>query len=178
MKGVLFNVTEDVVSTTLGHDAWDAALDQACLAGVYTSLGDYSDSDLEGIVAAISSASGLMPTEVLRHVGRHGYQPLVRRQPELVAGIEDLGELLHRLDGVIHPEVLKLYPQARPPSFQVTDRGPGQWSIVYGSQRRLCPLAEGLLEGAAASFGDEIAIEQPECMLRDDARCTLDVRIV
>jgi hypothetical protein len=177
VKGVLFNVVEDVVVETLPPDSWDGALDHACLGGAYTSLGDYPDRELAAIVDAVSAQTGLSAAEVLRHVGRHGYRHLVERQPDIVADATDLGSLLHQLDAVIHAEVLKLYPDAEVPSFQVTDEGPGRWRVDYRSRRQLCHLAEGLLEGAADSFGTTVAIDQPECVDRGDGHCVLLVSV-
>ena len=42
----------------------------------------------------------------------------------------------------------------------------------YESARRLCSMAEGMIEGAAAHFGETVALEHTECMLRGGARCT------
>ena len=176
--GVLFNVVEDVVDETLPADSWDSALDTACLTGAYTSLGDYGDEELVGIVSAVAGQTGLAPADVLRHVGRHGYGQLVGRQPDLVAGIDDLGALLHQLDDVIHPEVLKLYPEAELPAFAVTDEGPGRWRLDYRSRRRLCHLAEGLIEGAAATYGVDVRIDQPECCLDGGEHCVLVISTV
>jgi len=177
VKGVLFNVVEDVVVETLPPDSWDGALDHACPGGAYTSLGDYPDAELTAIVDAVSARTGLSAAEVLRHVGRHGYRHLVERQPEIVAAATDLGSLLHQLDAVIHPEVLKLYPDAEVPSFQVTDQGAGRWRVDYRSRRQLCHLAEGLLEGAADSFGATATIEQPEWVHSGAEHCVLLVSV-
>jgi len=176
VKGVLFNVAEDVVNETLGAAAWDGALRHACVDGIYTSIGDYPHGELDAIVDAIAGSTGLAPADVLRHVGRHGYEPLVQRQPALVAGIDDLGALLHRLEEVIHPEVHKLYPDATPPEFSVADLGPGSWELVYRSDRGLCHLAEGLVQGAAASFATTVEVVQTDCALEGADRCVLQVR--
>jgi predicted hydrocarbon binding protein len=47
----------------------------------------------------------------------------------------------------------------------------------YGSPRRLCAFAEGLVEGAAAQFGQTVTIDQPRCMLRGDELCTIEIRV-
>jgi predicted hydrocarbon binding protein len=46
----------------------------------------------------------------------------------------------------------------------------------YASRRRLCDFAHGLIEGAAAHYGEAVSIEQPRYMHRADARC--EFRIV
>ncbi|MFZ4519852.1 MAG: heme NO-binding domain-containing protein [Microthrixaceae bacterium] len=176
MKGVLFNVVEDVVQTTLPADSWDHAVMASGCGGAYTSLGDYPAADLERIVGALAEQTGLPPEDVLRHAGRHGFAVLAERHPELLEQDMDLGDLLHGLDGVIHPEVLKLYPSAQPPSFAVRDTGPDRWELVYESRRGLCHLAEGLLVGAAEFFGRSATVEQPTCVHRGDDRCVLIVQ--
>src|SRR4029450_10824779 len=54
MKGVVFNLLEEVVRRRHGEDTWDALLDQAGLAGSYTSLGSYPDEDMSKLVLAAS----------------------------------------------------------------------------------------------------------------------------
>ena len=39
MKGVVFNLLEQLVARDYGEDTWDALLDAGGLDGVYTSLG-------------------------------------------------------------------------------------------------------------------------------------------
>jgi predicted hydrocarbon binding protein len=177
VKGVLFNVVEDVVDETLPEATWDLALDRACLAGVYTSLGDYPDDDLAAIVGAVCERTGLAPEQVLHHVGLHGYRHLVERQPDLVEGITDLGSLLHHLEDVIHPEVRKLHPEADPPSFEIRDVGPDRWEVDYRSKRQLCHLAEGLIAGAAVGFGTPCEIEQLRCVVDGADHCCLLVSV-
>lgn len=173
MKGVLFNVVEDVVDETLPADSWDRALEDGHLHGAYTSMGSYPDGELTTIVGSLAGRTGLDQADVLRHAGRHGFAHLVRRQPDLMDGFDDLGALLHGLDDVIHPEVLKLYPEANPPRFEVTDLGPGSWQLLYRSDRQLCHLAEGLIEGAGVHFGAATTITQTECTLDGASRCVL-----
>lgn len=43
------------------------------------------------------------------------------------------------------------------------------------SERRLCALAEGLIEGVADYYGEILVIEQSPCMLRGDLACALFV---
>lgn len=178
MKGVLFNVAQDVVDQTLDDDSWDRALRSSCVRGAYTSLGNYPDEELIAIVAAISEQTGLSTDDVLRHVGLHGFEHLVGRRPELMDGIQDLGTLLHHLEHVIHPEVQKLDPDAELPSFQVTDDGPGTWHLTYRSRRHLCALAEGLIQGAALRFDTPVRVEQPTCWHSGDDHCVIVVTTV
>ena len=56
MKGIVFNLLEEAVSSTYGDAAWDRLLDAAGLEGAYTSLGSYDDAE----IAALEKAQGLV----------------------------------------------------------------------------------------------------------------------
>ncbi len=43
MKGIIFNLVEDVVTQENGPDAWDDLLDAAHVDGAYTAVGSYDD---------------------------------------------------------------------------------------------------------------------------------------
>lgn len=175
MKGVLFNVVEDVVTEALSADAWDDVVDAAGVSGSYTSLGTYPDEELVAIVAAVSQTAGLTIDETLRLAGRLGFKHLARRNTQLLAGLDDWQGVVASLDDIIHPEVRKIYPDADVPGFDATPIDDG-YSVTYRSERGLCSLAEGLLLGAAEWFGHTVTVEQVSCRHRGDADCTMTVR--
>jgi hypothetical protein len=175
VKGVVFNVVEDVVTDLLGADAWDAVLDDAGLGGAYTSLGQYDDSELDAIVHAAAARTGLAAGAVLALVGTHAYAHLAARASGLVEPYRDLASLLAALDEVVHPEVTKLYPGARPPSFQVETEPDGTVRLRYVSTRRLCRLAEGLVVGAARHLGGDATVEHRACLDHGADACVLAI---
>ena len=69
MKGVIFNLLEEVVVSAHGDQAWDDLLDAAGLDGVYTSLGSYDDTDMQQLVSAAGGALSMSDDEVLRWFG-------------------------------------------------------------------------------------------------------------
>ena len=56
MKGIVFNLLEDLVVRDHGEDAWDDLLEEAGSDGAYTSLGSYDDAELLALVGAASTA--------------------------------------------------------------------------------------------------------------------------
>ena len=68
MKGIIFNLVEEVVTNDHGQDAWDDILASADVDGAYTAVGSYSDDELLAIVGAAAAATGLSEDDVLRHV--------------------------------------------------------------------------------------------------------------
>lgn len=79
MKGIVFNLLEEVVRYEFGEATWDALLDAARLEGTYTSLGNYPDADMIRLVAAASSVLNLPDDHVLRWFGRHALTLLADR---------------------------------------------------------------------------------------------------
>lgn len=174
MKGVIFNVVEEVVTERFGADTWDALLERAGVDGAYTSLGNYEDDEVVRIVSAASKALELSAEEVLRFLGAAGFARLAGRYPRFLEGHTTSRTVFGNLNGVIHPQVLVLYPGATVPDFgfRSTDR---RIELTYRSARGLCHLAEGLAEGAAQYFGETVAIAQSSCRHRDDGECVIVV---
>jgi hypothetical protein len=177
LKGIVFNLLEEAIVTAHGEDAWDDALDAAGVDGAYTSLGSYPDADLGAIVQAMSERTGEPPQDIIRWFGRQALPSLARANPEFFTPHTELTSFLGTLNDIIHPEVRKLYPGADVPTFGYETSADGTITMRYYSPRRLCAFAEGLIQGAASHFGQTVAIDQPQCVHRGDALCTIEVRV-
>lgn len=173
MKGIIFNLAEEVVSAEHGDDAWDAVLDGAGVAGSYTSLGSYPDADLMAIVASAAALLGTDEQAVLRHVAEGAIPLLAQRYPHFFAPHRDALSLVLTLNDMIHPEVRKLYPGAETPTFAYDVTGESAVTLTYQSSRTLCALAEGFLVGAATHYGQSVTIDRTACRLRGDEQCLL-----
>ena len=175
MKGILFNVVEDVVTEAMSADAWDDVVEAAGVDGSYTSLATYPDTDLTALVAAIASAADLSTDETLALAGRLGFKHLATRNPHILDGIDSWQQLVESLDDIIHPEVRKISPDAEVPGFATTEVDDGL-RVVYTSRRQLCALAEGLTIGGGEWFGCELAVEHEGCVRHGDDGCTMVIR--
>ena len=174
MKGVVFNLLEQLVARDYGEDTWDALLDAGGLDGVYTSLGSYPDEDLGKLVSAAADALALPADEVVFWFGRNALPLFAGRYPQLFAAHESAQSFVLTLNEIIHPEVRKLYPGADVPEFDF-DVGEEMLVMGYRSPRKLCSFAEGLLTGAADHYHERVTIQQPSCMKRGDTRCVLEI---
>jgi heme-NO-binding protein len=175
MKGIVFNLLAEIVEREYGVDAWDALLEQAGVDGVYTSLGSYPDADLLKLVAAAASTLRMPGDAIVRWFGRSALPLLADRYPGLFEGHRSTRMFLLTLNDIIHPEVRKLYPGADVPEFDYDSSSPTVLVMGYRSTRKLCAFAEGLIEGAAAHYGEDVSVEQPQCMNRGDEKCVLRV---
>lgn len=173
MKGIVYNLFEDAIVDEHGQETWEAILEAAGVGGVYTALGNYPDAEMMDLVAAACRLLDAPPERVLQGFGRVALPALVARYPEFLAAHVSAKSFLLTLDHTIHREVVKLYPDARPPRFVFEDIDDRTLIMHYVSERRLCSLAEGMIEGTASQFGETVTLEHSECMHHGADRCTL-----
>lgn len=176
MKGIVFNLLEEAVTAEFGEATWDRLLDDAGLDGAYTSLGSYDDAEVFRLVEVASRALNIPPQDVLRWFGRRAMPILVQRFPAFFGPHTSARSFLLTLNNLIHPEVRKLYPGATPPVFDFDTSNNDELVIGYNSQRKLCALAEGFMQGAAGHFGEQADIRQSQCMHEHADKCVFHVR--
>ena len=178
MKGIVFNLLEEVVVGTHGEAAWDDILDATGLAGSYTSLGSYPDEEIEKLVLAASSALKMSPTDVLRWFGRRAMPLLASHYPVFFKEHRTARSFVLSVNSIIHPEVRKLYAGAHCPFFRFEETADRALLMGYDSPRRLCALAHGFIEGAGDHFAEAASVEHLSCMHNGDPKCLLSIRFV
>lgn len=70
MKGIVFDLLEEIVVAEHGDRTWDELLQRAGVDGAYTSLGNYPDSELTALVTAAAELLGGTPEDIVRWYGR------------------------------------------------------------------------------------------------------------
>ena len=178
MHGIVFNLLEHVVTEEHGEAAWDDLLARAGAAGCWTAVGSYPDADLMRLLEALPGAAERGRDETLRAFGCAAMGRLSVLYPQFFAPHERTTPFLLTLNDIIHPAVRCLYPGADVPVFDVDldldVAGDGSRLVLgYRSGRRLCHLAEGFVAGAAAHFGERVALAQTQCMLDGAPTCLL-----
>src|SRR5688572_15002701 len=112
MKGIIFNLLEDVVTAELGAQTWDKLLDAAGIDGAFTSLGNYPDEELFKLVGAASAALKKPTADIVHWFGAKAIPLLACKYPIFFAKHRSTRSFLLTLNSIIHPEVRKLYPGA------------------------------------------------------------------
>lgn len=174
MKGIIFNLLEEVVTEHHGDAVWDDLLQAAGSDGVFTSLGSYPDAELVALVEAASELTGTPVRTLLHWFGFQALPKLALRYPAFFDAARDARSLILSVNTIIHPEVRKLYSGASCPHFHFVE-SLGTLSLGYASPRKLCDLARGFVEGVAAHYNETITLEQPRCMHDGAAACQLVV---
>jgi hypothetical protein len=176
MKGIVFNLLEQVVVRHHGDTVWEELLENSDLPGTYTSLGSYPDEEIMRLVGTASEMLRIPPADVLRWFGRNAMPLLSERFPIFFTPHRNTLSFLKSVNDIIHPEVRKLYAGAGCPHFAFRDMPDGALNIGYNSARKLCALAHGFIEGAADHFHEHADVEHVTCMNKGDARCEINVR--
>src|SRR5690242_15216841 len=121
MKGIVFNLLEQVVVQHHGEAVWDALLARTGLSGAYTSLGSYPDGEVAALVGAAADMLAIPPDDVLRWFGASAMPLLAERFPAFFAPHATTIPFLKSVNSIIHPEVRKLYAGAGCPHFHFAD---------------------------------------------------------
>ena len=177
MKGVVFNILEDMVTEKGGLMMWQKVIDKAGVDGGYTAVSTYNDDELFAIVGAVVEELERPAQTVISAFGTYMFGQLASRYPVFVDSCDDLFSFLESIDSVIHLEVRKLMTETNLPSIKCERIGDEQLVMDYRSPRRLCVLAEGLIYGAAEHYNTPIKIEHPVCMHRGSDHCDMRVNV-
>lgn len=177
MKGVVFNLLEGFITDGWGEETYDAILSRCPIhaRGPFVGPGTYPDADLMAIVATTVEKLGVGLPEALHAFGKYCFPRLAARVPTFMAGHHHPKSFLFTLDSVIHVEVRKLFRDARPPRILCRDTGPDELVLRYESERKLCTLATGLLEGAGEYFATPLTWTETQCASRGADACELRV---
>lgn len=178
MKGVVFNILEDMVTEQGGLLMWQKVLDKAGVEGGYTAVSTYSDDELFSVVGAVVEELNVPAEEVISAFGVYMFGQLARRYPVFTESCSDFFSFLESIDSVIHLEVKKLMTETNLPSIRCTRESDTQLLMDYRSPRKLCILAEGLIYGAAEHYGCKIKIDHPVCMHKGADHCDLQVSLI
>ncbi len=161
MKGVIFTEFLDFIEAEHGYETVDAILQSAALPseGGYTAVGNYSFSEMSALTSELAKLQGKTEQSILRAFGRHLFGRYCRVYPRFFQHYTDPLDFLQSIEGKIHTEVRKLYPDARLPHLKTEPAGEHQIVLNYRSDRPLGALCLGLVEGCGEHFGAELLIE-------------------
>ena len=171
MRGIVFTEFVSLVEEKFGMVMADQVLRSPGLStgGSYTSVGQYDHREMLTLVGALAEHTGLPADELCKVFGEWLF-------PKLAAGFEfgvkpyaDAFTFLASLDGLIHAEVRTLYPDAELPHVPVVRLDSHELVMEYRSHRPFADVAEGLLRGCLAWFGERAALRR-EPLDADTAR--------
>jgi hypothetical protein len=163
MKGIVFTEFLVLVENEFGLEVVQQIIDECELdtEGIYTSVGTYSHKDMFKMVGKLSEIKGIPVPELLVVFGEYFFTTLKDKYPVFVEK-PNLFNFLNSIDEYIHPEVLKLYPDAELPRFDTEIKSNNEMILSYMSSRKLSDLAIGLIKGAAKYFKEDVDVVKIE----------------
>ena len=177
MKGIIYNVFEAFCLERCGADTYELILDDCGLGDhVFVGTSSYDDGLLTLLAGAAGPRLGMNEVALHRALGRFAFPQMAARMPAFVAPFRDPKAFLMTVDSIVHLEVRKLLPDARPLRFQIEDLGPDRLVMLYESPRQMYDFAEGLLEGVADHFGRTVAIDRTLINLVTGPACRFELR--
>jgi len=172
VHGLIFASLRDYTARELGET--DAA--RLWAGRAYHTGRAYGDEEfherLEGVRAALGRSQEDLQRDFGVFAARTTFTGLF---PDYFIESRDTLTFLLGVEAKIHELVRATIPGAQPPNLHVRPLGTTGVLVSYTSDRRLCCLLEGLVLGTAAHYGEQMELEELQCMHRDDPGCVWSV---
>lgn len=137
---------------------------------------EYDDEWFAAMLERLAAAVGEPREAVERGFGAYaGSVAFPGLYPDYYASSGDVFRFLLGIEEKIHELIRTTIPGAYPPHLHVRPLGEAGVLISYTSERGLCRLLEGLVHGTAARLGQQVVLEELQCMHRDDPGCVFSV---
>jgi hypothetical protein len=173
MKGLVFTEFVEFVEKAHGLEIADRMIETSDLpsAGVYTAVGTYDHKEMVTLLGSLTGITGADVPALLKAFGAHLLTRFVAAYPSYFEQADSLFPFLRSVHGHIHVEVRKLYSDAELPSFTYEQPSANVLHMTYSSARGLPDLAEGLINGAIAYYGETVDVAREDG--NPDAHATL-----
>ncbi|WP_440770535.1 heme NO-binding domain-containing protein [Natronorubrum sp. DTA28] len=177
MHGIILKTLQAFVVDTYGEDAWLTIQREADIEEkVYVPVTVYPDGDVYEIVRTAGELTDQSPRTILSQYGKWVVPALLETYDlhiddewdglELIANIQQFHTSLRTRD-------MTTLTTPRIRSERVSDH---HVRITYDSDRKLCDVARGAIQGVAAQFDEELVAEEQTCMHEGDDACRFDIR--
>ena len=159
MKGIVFVEFLEMTEKEFGLNTVQSMIDGCDLdsKGIYTSVGTYSHKEFFEIVDKISELKGIEKDKILIRFGEYFLNVASKNYPDFFK-TNNVFKFLEYIDNYIHPNVLKLYPEAQLPRFEHVNISSSQMKLRYFSSRKMSKFAEGLIVGAGKFFNQKLNV--------------------
>jgi hypothetical protein len=164
MKGIVFTEFLELVEQKFGLEVVDEIIEKSDLEsnGAYTSIGTYKFSEMLQLLNHLSTKTSISIDELLLVYAEHFFGVLVKSYPVLIKSYSDPIDMLASIESHIHIEVLKIYPDAELPTFEVISKSKNSLILIYKSSRAMYYFGLGLMNKTFDYFNSsaEIVIEK------------------
>jgi hypothetical protein len=153
-----------MAENAFGEAVVDEVIEKADLpsGGAFSRVGNYPCEELMTLVQGFSHHSGIPGAELQRLFGHWMMNSFAQHYPGFFVGKGGSLDMLAAIEGEIHVEVRKLYPDADLPQFDTARPAPDRMQMTYRSPRALADFCQGLIEGCVSHFGETAHIDRKD----------------
>ncbi|SIS12721.1 heme NO-binding domain-containing protein [Natronorubrum thiooxidans] len=177
MHGIILKTLQAFVVDTYGEDAWLTIQREADLEEkVYVPVTVYPDRDVYELVHTAGELTDQSPRTILAQYGKWVVPALLETYAlhiddewdglELIANIQQFHTSLRTRD-------LTTLTTPRIRSERIDEN---RVKITYDSDRKLCDIARGAIEGVADRFDENLVYQEQTCMHDGDDACRFEIR--
>ena len=141
----------------------------------------YDDATLVAGVGVASQLSEVPADILLREYGRYfQMNGLTNHFCAYVVNQFQSGRDLLLAMSAVHAQLHHVHSGVTPPLFkyELPPDNPRGLILLYNSERQLCPVLMGAIEGAADRYGEQAQIVEQTCMKRGDSACRFVVTFI
>ena len=141
----------------------------------------YDDATLVAGVGVASQLSEVPPDILLREYGRYfQMNGLTNHFCAYVVNQFQSGRDLLLAMSAVHAQLHHVHSGVTPPLFkyELPADNPRGLILIYNSERQLCPVLMGAIEGAADRYGERAQVVEQTCMKKGASVCRFDVTFV
>lgn len=173
MQGIIFNALEEFVLENADMEVWNSVIEDSKVPneGAYTAGVSYGDEEIVALASTLCEKLGVSLEDGLKLFGQFLFGFLLQRGPIELKSYENTQTLLADLEDVIHKDVKRIHPDAYTPFFEFNPASASEGELIYRSKRKMCAVAEGLIQGAANHFGQQVAMAHTECVHKGNQEC-------
>ena len=177
MHGIVLKQLKEFVIENYDRETWERLQHESGVGGkVYVPVTEYPDEDVLALLETAVELTGLEQSELLRAFGTFLVAPLVETYGVHVNGDWDGLELIANVETYIHEALrAKQLSTYTPPALESAWIDDERVLVVYDSDRKLCHLAKGIIEGVGEHFGEPLETTEESCMHDGATQCTFVV---
>lgn len=162
MYGMVNQAIKDLVVSKFGPKDWEEISGRAGISTEdFVFMEYYPDKVTYDLVGAASAHLKLGPEVILKEFGKHWVLYTAKEGYGAMMDLfgADFKTCLKNLNN-LHARMGMTMPHLTPPRFEFKEEDEASYLISYFSKRPgLCPMVEGLLEGLAAKYNEQVSIE-------------------
>lgn len=178
MLGLIFHELSRYVTAKLGAQAWPKLQSAALTSSkVYLATQSYPDAELVKLVTTAASMANLPVPAVLEDFGQFIAPSLLRMAGLMIDPKWKTLDLLENTEGTMHKMIRRANTSADPARLSAVRRGPKELALSYRSERKLCPVAKGVIKGVAAHYHERVSILETKCMTKGAPACEMTITI-